>query len=564
MKRSFPIQPGSASAHLADQIRGTIGVARFVQIAAAALLIASSAPPVFAQMELTGVTFQPPSGENTVLRADFFLQQTNMATSFTQADGVTSIKATVNGVAVPENRLLFTKTTDLPKYSCAVLLLVDNTLANRPGVDQRIKDQVTTLVHKSLLNFIDNAAVPPFKLEIAAASDGNARPLATMGSNKDLLQNAAQRGITFDGKRPSLYLELKEAISGLSQIPADRKFVVVFSDGVSDDKADVASAVDVIEAALKANIHICSIGFPTMPGSNVVQGLEPLAEKTGGAWVEATSQPEAPSGHPHTPAQADHSKLGLPNDVEASLLKLMVSGGQIQVQLAGLNAPVDLSFAIQTQLNHLYTITHRVDYLPVVASRPTPTAQPTSSPTPAPTPRPLPPSLLDIAKSWLMNNVIIVSIASVAILAGLVALMVVIRRRATRQAIPDLPNQTQPITPPDHSPEPEPTPLAWLESLDSDQTRYPISKTAVRIGRKPDNDIIMKNDTISGHHAEILKRGTEFIIADLGSSNQVLVGGKQVQRTALQDGDIIELGEVRLRFLEAQAADPDYRTLKIS
>ena len=100
--------------------------------------------------------------------------------------------------------------------------------------------------------------------------------------------------------------------------------------------------------------------------------------------------------------------------------------------------------------------------------------------------------------------------------------------------------------------------------MDSDQTRYPISKTAVRIGRKADNDIVMKNDTISSHHAEILKRGSDFVIADLGSSNQVFVGGKQVQRSSLQDGDIIELGEVRLRFLQPQAADPDYRTVKIS
>jgi hypothetical protein len=544
MKRSFPIQPGSASARLADHIRGTIGGARFVRIAAAALLIGSSAPSVFAQMELTGVTFQPPSGENTVLSADFFLQQTNMATSFTQADAVTSIKATVNGAVVPEDRLRFTKATELPKYSCAVLLLVDNTLANRQGADQRIKDQVTALIRKSLLNFIDNAAVPPFKLEIATASDGNARPLATMGSNKDLLQKAAQ-SITFDGKGPSLYLELKEAISRLSQTPADRKFLVLFSDGVSDDQANVASAVDVIDMAVKANIHICSVGFPTAAG-NVVQSLEPLAEKTGGAWIEASAQA--------------HSKLALPNDIESSLLKLMVSGGQIQVELKGLTAPVDLSFAIQTQLNHLYTITHRVDYIPAVAPRPTPTP----TPTPAPTPTPVLPSPVDIVRSWLMSNLILVSIALVAILAGLVALIVVIRRRAAQPAVADLPDQVRTVGPLNVPPEPEPAPLAWLESLDSDQTRYPISKTAVRIGRKPDNDIIMKNDTISGHHAEILKRGSEFIIADLGSSNQVLVGGKQVERTALQDGDIIELGEVRLRFLQAQPADPDYRTLKIS
>jgi FHA domain-containing protein len=90
--------------------------------------------------------------------------------------------------------------------------------------------------------------------------------------------------------------------------------------------------------------------------------------------------------------------------------------------------------------------------------------------------------------------------------------------------------------------------LAWLISLDAESTRHPITKTAVRIGRKQDNDLVMKNDSVSSHHAEILKRGEKFIIADLGASNGVFVSGKRVEKIALENGDIIELGEVRLRF----------------
>src|SRR5271165_329645 len=84
--------------------------------------------------------------------------------------------------------------------------------------------------------------------------------------------------------------------------------------------------------------------------------------------------------------------------------------------------------------------------------------------------------------------------------------------------------------------------------LDADSTRHPITKTAVRIGRKQDNDLVMKNDSVSSHHAEILKRGDKFIIADLGAANGVFVMGKRVEKIALENGDIIELGEVRLRF----------------
>jgi hypothetical protein len=545
MKRSFPIQSGFASAGLAGDYRGAFGGVRLVRIAAAALLLASSAPTVCAQelngMELTGVKFEPPSGEDAILRADFFLQQPNLGTSLAQADWVIPpIKVTANKEPLPDNNVLFAKTTDIPNYSCAVLLLVDNTLAKRQGVDQRIKDRVTALVRNSVLQFTKAAGTPPYNLEIATISNGNVSVLATMGSDKALLTKAAQ-SIKFDGDSPSLYLELKEAIKMFTQTSADRKFVVLFSDGVSDDQANIASAVDVIDAALQAKIHICSIAFPTVAGSNVVQALEPLADKTGGTWVEASS-----------------SKLELPNGIEDSLLKLMTSGGQILVKLAGLHAPLDLSFAIQTHLTHLYTITHRVDSLPVPPPRPSPTL------TPTPTPKPTPLSPLDLAKSWVISNAILLSLVAGAILVGLVLLIVLIRRRVAQHAIAEAVESDQTLTPPDLPSPSEPAPLAWLESLDSDQTRYPISKTAVRIGRKADNDIVMKNDTISSHHAEILKRGSDFVIADLGSSNQVFVGGKQVQRSSLQDGDIIELGEVRLRFLQAQAADPDYRTVKIS
>jgi pSer/pThr/pTyr-binding forkhead associated (FHA) protein len=92
--------------------------------------------------------------------------------------------------------------------------------------------------------------------------------------------------------------------------------------------------------------------------------------------------------------------------------------------------------------------------------------------------------------------------------------------------------------------------LAWLEGLAPDQGRYPITKPAIRIGRKSDNDIVLRNDTVSGYHADIYLNGSQFMISDLDSANQVYVGGRRVEKAFLQDGDIIELGEARFRFLE--------------
>jgi len=51
------------------------------------------------------------------------------------------------------------------------------------------------------------------------------------------------------------------------------------------------------------------------------------------------------------------------------------------------------------------------------------------------------------------------------------------------------------------------------------------------------------------HHAEIHKRREGgFYIVDLASTNGVFVNDNQINQGEITDGDIIDLGEVRLRF----------------
>ncbi|NWK54078.1 FHA domain-containing protein [Verrucomicrobiaceae bacterium N1E253] len=80
-----------------------------------------------------------------------------------------------------------------------------------------------------------------------------------------------------------------------------------------------------------------------------------------------------------------------------------------------------------------------------------------------------------------------------------------------------------------------------------------MAKTAVRIGRGQDNDLSLKNDSVSRHHAEILnKRDGSFSITDLDSGNRVYVNGEEITQASLQVGDVVEVGEVTFTFdLEA-------------
>jgi pSer/pThr/pTyr-binding forkhead associated (FHA) protein len=70
-----------------------------------------------------------------------------------------------------------------------------------------------------------------------------------------------------------------------------------------------------------------------------------------------------------------------------------------------------------------------------------------------------------------------------------------------------------------------------------------------RLGRAPDNDICFDNDSVSGRHAEIyhLPDGT-FQLCDLDSTNGTWVNGQRIQGQIMNNGDVVELGEVRLHF----------------
>jgi hypothetical protein len=67
----------------------------------------------------------------------------------------------------------------------------------------------------------------------------------------------------------------------------------------------------------------------------------------------------------------------------------------------------------------------------------------------------------------------------------------------------------------------------------------------VRIGRAPDNDIILDANhdrEASGYHAELRREGNAWIVVDLGSRNGTFVGAERVDRRPLASGDEIALG----------------------
>ncbi|QQR79802.1 MAG: FHA domain-containing protein [Deltaproteobacteria bacterium] len=74
-----------------------------------------------------------------------------------------------------------------------------------------------------------------------------------------------------------------------------------------------------------------------------------------------------------------------------------------------------------------------------------------------------------------------------------------------------------------------------------------LNKTIV-IGRSPANDIVIKEAKVSRRHAEIQIVGAKYMIIDLESSNGTFVNGKKISEYALQPGDEITIGSIKISF----------------
>lgn len=91
--------------------------------------------------------------------------------------------------------------------------------------------------------------------------------------------------------------------------------------------------------------------------------------------------------------------------------------------------------------------------------------------------------------------------------------------------------------------------MAFLESRDGSSERHAVITAAYCIGRHSDNDLCIRDASVSRQHAEIhRRRDGSFTITDLDSMNGVFVNQKKIDSVRLADGDIIEIGDKSFCF----------------
>jgi len=96
----------------------------------------------------------------------------------------------------------------------------------------------------------------------------------------------------------------------------------------------------------------------------------------------------------------------------------------------------------------------------------------------------------------------------------------------------------------------EPTPPARIVMLTPPAPGAEFAlRNGMRIGRAEDLDVWVNHRSISREHAEIRVDGEEVSIVDLGSANGMRVNGEDAKEVVLGSGDVVELGQVRFRFV---------------
>lgn len=74
------------------------------------------------------------------------------------------------------------------------------------------------------------------------------------------------------------------------------------------------------------------------------------------------------------------------------------------------------------------------------------------------------------------------------------------------------------------------------------------------IGKSRANDIVLPLPSVSRFHAVIAKKRRDWVVTDTFSKNGVLVNGKKIEgKAVIEDGDLISIGTVPLRFQCAEA-----------
>lgn len=78
----------------------------------------------------------------------------------------------------------------------------------------------------------------------------------------------------------------------------------------------------------------------------------------------------------------------------------------------------------------------------------------------------------------------------------------------------------------------------------------PLSKSVINIGRDSANDVVIDDDFVSRHHAQLRKRFGVYTLFDVNSRGGTMVNSTVISEHRLQSGDVIRIGHTDLIYAD--------------
>jgi hypothetical protein len=317
-----------------------------------------------------------------------------------------------------------------------------------------------------------------------AVFDSSLKVLAPLGSSTESMDKALDQ-IRAGGAATEFY---KNVIAGsmlLEAFRADRKALVLFSDGKAEDQA--YGRVDATKALSAARISVIGLGYAeTKSDVPFLQTMERLSKETGGAFYSATQAGVLPQGFYASPFQS------------------VETGGRFTFDAGHVFGSAEVQADIISKSRKLQSLSANIDVNKG---------------------RPLGRTALAFLKSFWVAAIIVL------LFLILTTVLIVYRRRRAS-------NMETAIE------------FGFLEGLDGQASVHSLVKKAIRIGRGEESDIQLLNGSVSRNHAELHRKDDGWHIVDLGSTNGVRVNDEVVTSALLRTSDVLEIGEVRFRFVE--------------
>jgi pSer/pThr/pTyr-binding forkhead associated (FHA) protein len=92
--------------------------------------------------------------------------------------------------------------------------------------------------------------------------------------------------------------------------------------------------------------------------------------------------------------------------------------------------------------------------------------------------------------------------------------------------------------------------MAKLVVLTQSMAGRSVELTAERttVGRVEENAFQIAEPSVSSRHAEILLRGSDIVVKDLGSTNGTFINGEKITEAVLKPGQTLRLGNIELKL----------------